>query len=59
VDEPIDYQTKSEKDKYHMQALIRTLKCDTTELTYKAETDTQTENNLMVIKGERGWRGIN
>ena len=32
-------------------------KNDTEELTYKTETDSQTENKLMVTKGERGEWG--
>ena len=32
------------------------LKCDTYELIYKTETDSQTENKLMVTKGEM-WSG--
>ena len=35
------------------------LKYDTNELIYKIEIDSQTENKLMVTKGERGERGIN
>ena len=31
------------------------LKYDTNELIYKTETDSQTENKLMVIKGEKKW----
>ena len=31
------------------------LKSDTNELIYKTETDSQTENKLMVTKRERGW----
>ena len=31
-------------------------KNDTNELTYKTEVDPQTENKLMVTKGERGRR---
>ena len=31
------------------------LKSDTNELIYKTETDSQTENKLMVAKRERGW----
>ena len=30
-------------------------KNDTNELIYEAETDSQTENKLMVIKEGRGW----
>ena len=32
---------------------------DTNELIYKREIDSQTENKLMVTKGERGGVGIN
>ena len=31
------------------------LKYETNELIYETETDSQTENRLMVAKGERGW----
>ena len=35
------------------------LKINTNESVYTTETDSQTENKLMVIKGEREWGGIN
>ena len=38
---------------------IISLKNDTKKLIYKIETDLQTENKFMVIKGERGWEGTN
>ena len=44
-----------------MISLICGIKNDTIELIYKTETDSQTENRLVVTKGERstqGW-GIN
>ena len=31
------------------------LKYDTNELIYERETDSQTENRLVVAKGKRGW----
>ena len=34
-------------------------KPDTNELIYKTETDSQTENQLTVTKGLRGWGKIN
>ena len=43
-----------EKDKYHMISLnMQNLKCDTNELTYETETDSQIKNRLVVAKGER------
>ena len=33
------------------------LKNDTNELIYKTETDSQTENKLIITKEERGGRG--
>ena len=43
MDEPRDYYTKSEKDKYHMISLTSgILKNDTSELIYKTEIDSQT-----------------
>ena len=54
---PRDYHTKwskPDKDKYHMISLIYgILKNDTNELIYKTETDSQTENKLLVTKEER------
>ena len=35
------------------------LKYVTSVLTYKAETDSQTENKFMITKGKAGWGGIN
>jgi len=48
---------QTEKGKYQMTSLVCGVsKTDTCELIYKTETDSQFENKLMVIKGER-WRG--
>ena len=33
-------------------------KNDTNELIYKTEIDSQTENELMVTKGGRGWNKL-
>ena len=45
----------TEKDKYRMISLIcGILKNVTNELIYKTKIDSQTENKLMVTKGERG-----
>ena len=33
------------------------LKYDTNELIYETETHSQTENRLVVVKGEEGWGG--
>ena len=47
-------EVRQTKTKYHMISLIYgILKNDTNELIYKTETDSQTENKLMVSKGER------
>ena len=35
--------------------MCRNLKYDTNELIYEIETDLQTENRLVVAKGEDGW----
>ena len=46
IDGPRDYHTKwdkSKKDRYHMIQLICDIqKCDTSEVIYKTETDSQT-----------------
>ena len=49
--------SQKEKDKYHTISFIcgrSKKKNDTNELIYKTEIDPQTENKLMVTKGERG-----
>ena len=62
MDGPTDYHTKwSKPDRekqisYDIPYLWNRKKNDTNELIYKTETDI--ENKVMVIKGERGW-GIN
>ena len=48
------------RDKCHLISLIcGILRNDTNELIYKTETDSQTENKLMVTKGKRKGGGIN
>ena len=62
MDGPRDYDTKwskSEKDRYCMTLLTCEIffKNDINEFFYKTETDSQTENKILVIKGERWvWR---
>ena len=43
----------TEKDKYRMISQMWNLKCDTNELIYKTEIDSDIENKLMATKGER------
>ena len=43
-----------EKDKYHGITYTWNLKCNTDKLIYETETDSQTENKLVVTKEERG-----
>ena len=64
---PRDYHTKWSKSDRERQISYDTAykkmlsgkKNDTNELIYKTETDSQIENTLMVIKGERWQRRIN
>ena len=35
------------------------LKYVTNVLTYKAETESQTENKFLITKGKTGWEGMN
>ena len=56
--------SQTEKDKYlsydtAYKKMLSGKKNDTNELIYKTETDSQIENTLMVIKGERWQRRIN
>jgi len=58
MDGPGDYYTKwskSERERQRPYDIIYmwNLKYDTNELIYKAETDSDIENNLVVAKGER------
>ena len=47
--------SQTEKDKYRMISLTCGIsKNDTNELIYKTEIDSQTENKLMVAKGDSG-----
>ena len=48
-----------EKDKYHDITYMWDLKYDTDKLIYETETDSQTENILVVTKEERGERRDN
>ena len=48
-----------EKDKYHDIIYMWDLKYDTDKLIYETETDSQTENILVVTKEERGERRDN
>ena len=64
MDGPRDYHTKwsksfRERQISYVVTYMWNLKYDTNELIYKIEIDSQTENKLMVTKGERGERGIN
>ena len=60
MDATRDYHIKWSKSETERQiphdiTYIWNLKYDTNELIYETETDSQTENKLMVMKGERGW----
>ena len=62
MDKTRDYPTKWSKSERERQIScdithMWNLKYDTNELIFKTETDSQTENKLMVTKGERGGGG--
>ena len=54
--------SQKDKDKYHMISLNTwNLKHGTNEAIYETETDSQTENRVLVAEGEEegaGWLGI-
>ena len=54
MDPEIIIPSKPEKDKYHISLTCRIFLNDINELIYKMEIDTDLENKLMFIKGERG-----
>ena len=63
MDGPRDYHiqwSKSDKDKYHVISLTYgILKHVTNELIYKTETDSETKNRPVVVKGRCvGKKGI-
>ena len=56
MDGPRDYHTewsKSDKDKYRDITYMWNLNNITNKLIYKTETDSDIENKIIVIKGER------
>ena len=58
TDGPGDYHTKwreSDRDQDHTIPLTWNLTYGTNGLIYKTETDSQTQNRLVVVKGEAGW----
>ena len=61
VDSPKDYHTKWSKSEEGRQipydiTFMWNQKYDTNEFIYKTETDSQTENRLLVVKGDgKGW----
>ena len=55
-----DYHTKRSKSERERQipydiAYMWNLKYDTNEFIYETETDSDTDNRLLVAKGEEGW----
>ena len=63
MDGPGDYYTKRSKSERERQRpydiiYMWNLKYDTNELIYKAETDSDIENNLVVAKGEGSGEGL-
>ena len=55
MDGPWRYKSDRERQIPYDFTPTWNLKYNTNELIDKTETDSQTENNLMVTKGERGW----
>ena len=60
MDGPRDYHTKGSKSERERQipydiTYMWNLKYNTNEPIYKTETDTDTENRLVVAKGDGGW----
>ena len=58
IDGPRDYQQSEIKKRQKLYHLYVDLKYDINELIYKTERFTDTENKLMITKGERGRGGI-
>ena len=61
MDELRDYYTKWNICQKHIRChlYVESKKKDTNELIYKTEINSETENKLMVTKGENGEGGIN
>ena len=59
MDGPRDYRTKSERERQIQDDItyMWNLKHDTNEHIYETETDSQTENRLVVAKREEGGGG--
>ena len=55
--ETIMLNEASQRERQKLRDIMWNLNYDTNELTYKAETDSQTENKLMVTKGKSVGRG--
>ena len=61
MDELRDYYTKWNICQKHIRchSYVESKKKDTNELIYKTEINSDTENKLMITKGENGEGGIN